>query len=435
VSPPKRFRYAGHDIINGILTCRYALDERSFVERIELGDGDWSTPAASEAARLVYLLAGPSYYKTAAPPVIDVDIVLRPVELAMLSEFYRLGLGEFAYRNGLDLSGLIIEADTEEAPPSGYGPGLAGPIIPFGGGIDSIVTVESVKARRSDATVFVVSPPNAPFAAIEKVIPFTGLPAVRVTRHLDPQLLGPAQGFLEGHVPITGIITSVAVLVAVGRGHDAVVMSNEWSASSGNLVVGDQVVNHQYSKSWEFESAFGAVVAAALGDQPRVFSLLRPYSEVWVAERFARMTDYHRVFHSCNRAFTVDPSKRLDTWCGECDKCCFIDLVLAPFLSRGELESIFAGREPLARPELYERFAVLVGLSPDPKPFECVGEVGECRVAATVAAQRDDRADDRLLQRLAAQLPPVDTAEMAALLAPHTPHDIPDDFTTSDLLV
>jgi UDP-N-acetyl-alpha-D-muramoyl-L-alanyl-L-glutamate epimerase len=280
----------------------------------------------------------------------------------------------------------------------------------------------------------VVSPPTAPFEAIEQVVRVTGLPVVGVVRHLDPQLLEPAgvTGFLQGHVPVTGIISALAVLAATGLGYDAVVLSNERSASSGNLVVGDQVVNHQYSKSWAFESEFAGVLARALGERPRVFSLLRPFSEVWVAKRFARLTDYHQTFRSCNRAFPIEVSKRLDRWCGECDKCCFIDLVLAPFLTRVELEAIFDGREPLSRPDLFHRFAVLVGLSEDPKPFECVGEVGECRAAAVLAAQRGDRQDSELLQRLAGMLPPVTPAELATLLAPHDPSAIPDDFAPDD---
>ena len=432
------FHYAGHalDAEAGTLTCRYRLGDRSFVERIELGPGEWSTRWAAEAGRLVYLLAGVSYFKTAAPAAIDIDVTVRPGELALVRDFYVKGLGEFAYRNDLDLAALELHADVEDLAPERYSPNDSRPLIPMGGGIDSIVTVETVKRHHPDASLFVVSPPTAPFAAIEQVVPKTGLPVVDVVRHLDPQLLQSAKvtGFLQGHVPVTGIITALAVLAATGLGYDAVVLSNEWSASSGNLVVGNQVVNHQYSKSREFESAFAGVVAGALGDRPRVFSLLRPYTEVWVAKRFARLTDYHQTFRSCNRAFPIEVSKRLDRWCGECDKCCFIDLVLAPFLGRVELESIFDAREPLSRPELFERFAVLVGLSPYPKPFECVGEVGECRAAAVLAAERSDRKDTELLQRLAALLPSVSPSEVATLLAPRDPHDIPDDFATEDLL-
>jgi hypothetical protein len=433
------FRYAGHqlDAELGTLTCHYELGKRSFIERFDLGRYDWASPSAAEAARLVYLLAGVSYYKTGAPQLIEIDVEVRPGELALVRDFYVNGLGEFAYRNRIDLSHLEFDATVRDIPPAPYEPVGGRPLVPFGGGIDSIVSVELVRRAHPDPSLFVVSPPTAPFAAIEQAAAVTGLPVVRVVRHLDPQLFEPPKdtGFLQGHVPVTGVITAVAVLAATGHGYDAVVMSNEWSASSGNLFVDGEVVNHQYSKSREFEAAFAGVVAGALGDRLRVFSLLRPYTEVWVADRFAKLGDYHRVFHSCNRAFTVDPSRRLETWCGECDKCCFIDLVLAPFVPRVELESIFDGREPLSRADLYERFAVLVGLSPDPKPFECVGEVGECRAAAALAAERGDRQDDELLQRLAGKLPPVTPREVAALLAPHDPHDIPDDFATEDLLV
>ena len=52
---------------------------------------------------------------------------------------------------------------------------------------------------------------------------------------------------------MTGILSAIAVLAAVARGRDAVVMSNEWSASEPTLVVDGRPVNHQYSKSGSFE--------------------------------------------------------------------------------------------------------------------------------------------------------------------------------------
>ena len=74
-----------------------------------------------------------------------------------------------------------------------------------------------------------------------------------------------------------------------------------------------------------------------------MFSSLRPRTELWVAQRFARLTGYHRTFRSCNRAFHQDPAQRLDHWCGRCDKCCFIDLaLLAPYMDRSDLSAVFA---------------------------------------------------------------------------------------------
>ncbi len=432
------FSYRGYELDpSGLLTCRYSLGDRRFVERADFGPGAWTGAPAREAARLVYLLAGVSYYKTAAPPVVRVDVGLRPAELAMLEAFYRRGLAEFAYRNRLDLAQVRIEAAVEDRAPADFVPPADRPLVLFGGGKDSIVTVEEVKARRPNAALFVVSPHTAPFEAIERVVPITGLPVVRVTRRIDPQLLEPPArtGFLQGHVPVTGIIAALAVLAATGAGHDAVVLSNERSASDPNLVVDGAAVNHQYSKSEDFEAAFAEVVAGALGPGLRVFSLLRPYAELWVAERFARLDRYHRAFRSCNRAFPIDPAKRLDRWCGECDKCCFVDLILAPFLPRSELDAIFDGREPLASPELLGRFEVFVGLSPDPKPFECVGEIEESRAAAVLATRRADRASSPILSNLAVRLPPLLPETVAGLLAPKSPHRIPDEFAPEDLLV
>ena len=137
-------------------------------------------------------------------------------------------------------------------------------------------------------------------------------------------------------------------MAAVLDGRDAVVMSNEWSASIPTLEVDGPPVNHQYSKSVAFEGAFREVLAGALGPDFAYFSALRPFSELWVARRFAALTQYHDTFRSCNRAFHIDKSLRLDHWCGRCDKCCFIDLILAPFVPAADLERIFGGHEPLA---------------------------------------------------------------------------------------
>jgi UDP-N-acetyl-alpha-D-muramoyl-L-alanyl-L-glutamate epimerase len=453
--PPFRYESFQLDPERGLLTCRYSVGDRQFAERVTIevpgGPGRWADPAVTEAARLVFLLAGVSYYKTAAPPVIDLgDTAVTDAERAFLRAFYLDGLGEFAYRNGLDLSGLQITGPRRDDPARPAGP--AGPaddwraarperpLVPFGGGIDSIVTVEHVR-HRADAALFIMSRPGDRFAAIEAPAAVTGLPIVRAGREIDQQLLRSRElGFLNGHVPVTGILSAIAVLAAVLDGRDAVVMSNEWSASIPTLEVDGRPVNHQYSKSATFEAAFRAVLAGPLGGRISYFSALRPYTELWVAQRFAGLTQYHGTFRSCNRAFHLDPAKRLDHWCGRCDKCCFIDLILAPFLPAAELRAIFGGQEPLADPEpgesLAPKFRALLGTLPDSKPFECVGEIGECRVAAVLAARRPDRAGDALLQQLAAEVAGLpDLPAAAELLAPVGEHFIPDSYAPEDLLV
>jgi hypothetical protein len=403
----------------------------------------------TQAARLVFLLAGVSYYKTAAPPVIDLGhTAVTDAERRFLRSFYLDGLGEFGYRNGLDLSGLRIdgpvldEPGTAAAPQAGWRAAVpVRPLVPFGGGIDSIVTVEHVKQRTADAALFIMSRPGEVFDAIEAPAAVTGLPIVRAGREIDPQLLRSRDlGFLNGHVPVTGILSAIAVLAAVLEGRDAVIMSNEWSASIPTMEADGRPINHQYSKSAAFEAAFRGVLAASLGTPLSYFSALRPFTELWVALRFAGLTQYHSTFRSCNRAFHLDRKLRLDHWCGRCDKCCFIDLILAPFVSAADLSAIFDGREPLADPDpadsLAGKFRALLGTLPDSKPWECVGEVGECRAAVLLAAQRPDRAATGLLQELAievAGLPDLQDAEQ--LLLPVGEHFIPDSYAPEDLLV
>ena len=422
------FRYAGFgiDAERGVLSCRYELDGREFTERVTLPAGPrWHTEAARAAARLVFLLAGVSYYKTAAPPVVDFgETALTDAEHAFLREFYLQGLGEFAYRNALDLTSLRFEA--RRASPVGTHPlgsplGQRRALVPFGGGIDSIVTVERVR-RRADAALFVVSGPADRFDAIEQPAAVTGLPVVRAGREIDPQLLRSAElGFLNGHVPVTGILSAIAVLAAVLEDRDAVVMSNEWSASVPTLEYQGRPVNHQFSKSEQFEAAFRDVLANCPAPLPSYFSWLRDRTELWVGQEFAALEPYHGSFRSCNKAFYTERARRLDHWCGQCDKCCFIDLILAPFLPAEALRRIFAVTgEPLEDPGLAARFRSLLGAGA--KPFECVGEVTECRAAVLLAARRDDRVGAGLLHELAAEVaawPDAPSeADAAAMLQP-----------------
>jgi hypothetical protein len=452
------FEYLGFQVdpADNRLTCRYRLDDWTGTEQVVLAaGGDWSAPAAHEAARLVFLLAGVSYYKAGAPPVIDLgDTAVTDTERDCLREFYIDGLGEFAYRSEprLDLSGLEIRGPRlDRREPAGYSPRPGTPLIPFGGGVDSIVTVELLRPLAASPALFVVNRPGDRFEAIEKPAAVTGLPVVRAERLLDEQILRSAElGFRNGHVPVTGVISAIAVLAAAVGGHDAVAMSNEWSASVGTVQLGDRSINHQYSKSEAFEAGFRRVITEAIGpgDRPeqaalQYFSMLRPYSELWIAQRFAALGQYVDTFRSCNRAFHINLAQRLDHWCAHCDKCCFIDLILAPFLDASVLRSVFAagGPEPLENPELTGQFETLLGLIPDAKPWECVGDIGECQVAAQLALARPDRAGSPELAALVARLggvagPADDTAQAAAeaLLAPVGRHFIPEQYLPAESL-
>jgi hypothetical protein len=201
-------------------------------------------------------------------------------------------------------------------------------------------------------------------------------------------------------------------------------------------------VNHQFSKSDIFEAAFRDVLGragpgpaagpdSALPRLPEYFSWLRDRTELWVGQEFAALEQYHGSFRSCNKAFYSDKARRLDHWCGQCDKCCFIDLILAPFLPAGALRRIFAVTgEPLDNPGLAGKFRALLGAGA--KPFECVGEVSECRAAVLLAARRDDRAGHALLAELALEVgawpDAPSAADAVAMLAPVGENFIPAGY-------
>src|SRR5438477_374776 len=166
--------------------------------------------------------------------------------------------------------------------------------------------------------------PSASTAAV------AGLPRLIARRRLDPAL--PAlnrAGALNGHVPITAIVSCVALLTAALRGFDAVAMANERSASSGNIDWQGVEVNHQFSKGLRAERLLQAALAE-IGAGVQSFSVLRPASELAIARAFAGMAPYHRAFTSCNAIFRTDPALRASSWCCDCPKCRFVFLALAP---------------------------------------------------------------------------------------------------------
>ena len=400
------FRYVGFDVTAHSLVGHYELDGRPFQETVTF-DGvgaTLATPAARAVGELWYLVAGLSYYKAGAAR--RIDLAATPVGAAgrrLLEGALHDGLGEFAFRNELPLDDVEIVGG---APIEQFSPLLEPTrvLTPFGGGIDSVVTVCELN-RDLDQTLFVVSPADGQFEPLERTAAVTGLEVVRARRELDPQVLSGDDRLFNGHVPVTTMVTLLAVVAAVASGRAGVVMSNEHSSSAPNVLWYDQEINHQWSKSWVAEELLGDAVRERIGDDFDVASFLRDRSELWVAKVFASHPEFHHVFRSCNRAFTQSSARRAANWCGTCDKCLFIDLILAPFMSRDALRAVFGG-EPLADPALAEQLAALVGIGLDHKPFECVGDPDESAVALERVSGLAEWSDVAHLAKLAQRASP-----------------------------
>ena len=426
-----RFTRHGFDPGSGEATLGYAFDDGpELVERIVVPGAPFALDAAqgsavARAVRLLHLVAGISYYKAAVPPRIVVDgDPPEPALAALLECIYTQGLGEFAYRNGLELAPVFPRGPAGAAVPAAPPPALPRrALTAIGGGKDSLVSIEALRDAGVGQTVAWIG--NSPLIAA--CAARTGLPTLTIGRQLDPALFEfNRQGAWNGHIPVTAINSAILVLAALLGGHDAVVFSNERSASHGSQVPGSGEVNHQWSKGWEFERVFGDYVARHVEPALHYFSLLRPLSELAVARRFARLQGYDQHFSSCNRNFHILGERPANRWCGQCPKCHFVFLALAPFMPKPRLLAIF-GRNLLDDAAQAAGFDALIEFR-DHKPFECVGEARESRAALALLAGRPEWREDRLVQRFARDIRPqlgADALEVAPLLAAEGPHRIP----------
>src|SRR5690348_9971287 len=264
------------------------------------------SPAASEVVdrifRLIFLLSGVRYYKAFIPRVLTCSaFVLDRATAEFLRKFYEKGLAEFAFKNRVSLQDhLDFRVSSETAPAPLILDLPRKTCVPVGGGKDSIVAVECLKRAGEPLVLFSLGDAES----IAACIATSKLPSIRVHRRLDPGLFKLNEaGALNGHVPITGILSAIALAAAVMSGCDAVVMSNEHSASAANLSLDGVEVNHQYSKSFEFEEDFVRYVEDFISPSIGYFSLLRPLSEIEIARRFSKYPAYFAVFRSCNTAF------------------------------------------------------------------------------------------------------------------------------------
>lgn len=378
----------------GLLSLFYSCQGYRFEERIAFPDAPFCLTQERQKALdqvffLLHIAAGVSYYKAFGNPAIQIRSgVLTKDQAAFFNDFYYFGLGQFAAENHLKLKfDFPFGSDREKIFDLPLG---SGAFVPVGGGKDSCVTITRLKRAQIPTTLFSVNTARP----IEDCKRISNLPEVTIWRTISPVLLENNDHFLNGHVPISGIIAFISAASCILYDKRFVVMSCEGSADEANF----KDVNHQWSKSSAFEVAFGALMAKILPSF-RYFSLLRSMSEMQIAASFAKnCADYFDVFTSCNHAFHIDKSKRLLRWCGKCDKCRFVFLILAPFMPKEKLIEII-GQNPLNDPAQEQGYLALLGLGQS-KPFECVGTYDECRLAFLMLSKRENWQSDYLIQKL-----------------------------------
>lgn len=318
----------------------------------------------------------PSYWKATCSPRVEVQAgVLTAEQAAFWKWVLTEGMGEFHFANRTPFTDpdFVAIVGGNGHPHAVSGDRLdEGHVIPVGGGKDSLVTLDLLERRTEEITTIAINPPPSTESAIQ----LAGVAGrVTVDRRIDPRLLElNAAGFLNGHTPFGAVIGFTSALVAVLLGRKYVALSNESSSDHAALLYRGRIINHQLGKSSAFEAAMHRYLAAHLATELHYFSFLRPFNELQIAQRFSELTAFHSVFRSCNRG------RKTDTWCGQCPKCLSTFVVLAPFLDRHSLVSIF-GKDLLLDPACQAILPSLLSDNGADRPFECAATPAELRAA------------------------------------------------------
>ncbi|MEK7664756.1 MAG: UDP-N-acetylmuramoyl-L-alanine--D-glutamate ligase [Patescibacteria group bacterium] len=357
----------------------------------------------------LHLILGISYFKFYCATKVKIPYDLTEKEANFWNIVYKKGLGEFFYRNKLDpkvspnfpfvkLSSLREATATKQPKPenkdyfgfmkphndeAGGGSINNRCLVAVGGGKDSIVSIELLKEQNFDTTAFFVET-NKESDLVNKIIDKTGLKSIKIKRILDKKAF--QEHKYNGHIPVSAIYGFLGVLTSVLYKYSYFIVSNEYSSNFGNIKYKGTDVNHQWSKSSEFENLFYDYINNFITKDIHYFSLLKPFYEIRIAEMFSKYKKYFPYFSSCNKNFTLGKKQGGGLWCNECPKCVFSFILLSAFLPKKELLGIFK-KNLYQEEKLLPLFRDILGFGKI-KPFDCVGTLEEARAAMFLASKK-----------------------------------------------
>ncbi|OGK28883.1 hypothetical protein A3D06_02355 [Candidatus Roizmanbacteria bacterium RIFCSPHIGHO2_02_FULL_40_9] len=339
-----------------------------------------------EMLKCLHLVIGASYYKFYCTKVISIpSYALSEKQARFWNTVYEKGLGEYFYKNNIDYRDLIFFPFSDNYSPNNpqqYNR-LSGSLISVGGGKDSLLSIELI--RKSDEPIALLYS----HVLHEESVKAANLPSFKITRELDQKVFD--KEFLKtvynGHIPITGIFSCMSVLFCILYGKKYSIFSNERSSDYGNIDYLGSEINHQWSKSFEFENLLRAYIKEYISPDVEYFSLLRPLYEIEIIRRFVTFKQYLPIFKSCNRNYKLNSTSPIG-WCGECPKCAFVFSLMCAFMPVAEVSSIF-NKNLFEDGQLIGLFRELLGLE-EAKPFECVGRPEEVQMALYYVFKRND---------------------------------------------
>ena len=342
-----------------------------------------------------------NYWKAACPKEIKIEAgYLNEKQIAWWKDLILNGLGQFFYENKIDFNDSnFLEITTRPMPirkTSNVSEKILKNrfIVPIGGGKDSIASLETLKQLKKEMNCFALN--STP--TIKKILKTEKcLKPIIVQRKIDKKLLTlNRQGFLNGHTPFSAYLAFLTVLTGVIFDYKYIALSNERSSNEGNVKYLGKMINHQYSKSFDFEEKFRDYSKKYLAKNIDYFSFLRPLYEIQISKLFSNYPKYFPIFLSCNEAHKTDSGKKKPTgkWCCNCSKCLFVFMSLYPFIEKDKIIKIF-GKNLFENKKLLTIMKELTGEA-NFKPFECVGTHKESLVALYLSLKKAEKEKEKL---------------------------------------
>lgn len=382
------------DATKTVLTFVYKAGGGQLVEKIYLPK---PIPESVDRGTLnsilfsTHLALGISYWKMKCIPRIEIKSgVLSKDQAQFWNTVYTKGLGEFYYRNKIDFRGLVSFPFSEQVDPRPTELTLSSrSLVGIGGGKDSLVTWERLK-KEGISTMGLIIETQKKYPLLNALLKVSEIPAICVRREMDKKLIEQKNNSFihNGHIPISMIYAWIGVLVSLIYDYSAFVVSNERSADEGNTQMHGMIINHQWSKSREFEELFTAYVHTSISPSISYYSPLRELTELEIVREFVSYPQYFSVFSSCNRNFSVTNGLFEKRWCGKCPKCAFAFLLFAAYLPKEKVLAIFE-KNILEDSTLVGIFRDLLGQG-GLKPFECVGTFEEAKQAMKMIVERGE---------------------------------------------
>lgn len=378
------------------LAFRFACGDRVFAPEVTFTGLDPAEaarvtgPTAWRIVRALAIVEAASYWKAVVSPVIEVGIGdADSAEMQWWASFWQPAMGEFYFRNGIDFTAPgFLRIRAAAALPAGAAaassPKAAGasrPLVMFSGGKDSLALAHALKGN-GPADFFLYNPTASQRALAESLA--GGGRITEVRRVILPELLemNASDRYLNGHTPYSAYLALAAMLVGYLRGNDVIVAGNSRSDDEPNVesYLGASI-NHQWTKSAQYEAALQGYAARWLPGAPGYCSPLRPLYELQIIRSLTPHMDEYFQTQSCNKL-------KGQGWCRECAKCCWVFLATAALFGRDVAVSK-AGGDLFANPVLSGLFGAMAGTTPGaPKPFECTGTELEVRAAIAAAGQQ-----------------------------------------------